>query len=104
MVLQFEWDQWNIQKNDSKHGVSKLEAESLFYDEDLVLFRDIRHSTAQEARYIAYARSYTQRVLMCAFTFRSKKIRIISVRTSSKKERSVYEEEKRKRATKIPRR
>ena len=95
-LLEFDWDQWNVQKNESKHGVSKLEAESLFYDEDLILFPDVRHSSAKETRYIAYATSYAQRVLMCAFTIRSKKIRIISVRGSSKKERTVYEEEKRK--------
>ena len=28
--LQFDWDQWNIQKNEEKHGVSALEAESVF--------------------------------------------------------------------------
>lgn len=30
MKLEFDWDQWNIQKNELKHGVSKLEAESVF--------------------------------------------------------------------------
>ncbi len=95
MTLEFDWDQWNIQKNESKHGISTLEAESLFYDENLILFPDIRHSTPKETRYIAYATSYTQRVLMCAFTIRKKNIRIISVRAASKKERNIYEEEKR---------
>ena len=38
MVLEFDWDQWNIQKNELKHGVSKLEAESLFYNEDFILY------------------------------------------------------------------
>jgi uncharacterized DUF497 family protein len=28
--LQFDWDQWNIQKNEEKHGISRLEAESIF--------------------------------------------------------------------------
>ena len=28
----FDWDQWNVQKNEQKHGVSRLEAESAFYD------------------------------------------------------------------------
>lgn len=96
MILEFEWDQWNIQKNELKHGVSKLEAESLFYDENFIVFHDIRHSTPKETRYIAYGTSHTQRVLMCAFTIRSNKVRIISVRTASKKERTFYEKEKRK--------
>lgn len=96
MRLEFDWDQWNIQKNELKHGISKLEAESLFFDEHLVLFPDKVHSTGTEKRYIVYAASITNRVLMCAFTLRGKKIRIISVRQSSKKERDIYEEEKRK--------
>jgi len=96
MVIEFDWDQWNIQKNESKHGVSKLEAESLFYDEDFILYPDVRHSTPKETRYIAYATSYTHRILMCAFTIRANKIRIISVRSASRKERSLYEKEKKK--------
>jgi uncharacterized DUF497 family protein len=97
MVLEFDWDQWNIQKNESKHGVSRLEAESLFYDDNFIVFPDIHHSTSKETRYIAYATTYAHRVLMCALTIRGKHIRIISVRQSSKKERAIYEEEKRKR-------
>jgi hypothetical protein len=94
MLIEFDWDQWNIQKNESKHGVSKLESESLFFDKDFVLYPDIQHSTPKESRYIAYAKAYTHRVLMCAFTIRSKKIRMISVRPASKKERDLYEKEK----------
>jgi uncharacterized DUF497 family protein len=96
MLIEFDWDQWNIQKNESKHGVSKLEAESLFFDEYFILYPDVQHSTPKEARYVAYAKAYTHRILMCAFTIRANKIRIISVRQASKKERGFYEEEKRK--------
>jgi len=28
--IEFDWDQWNVQKNETKHGVSRLEAESAF--------------------------------------------------------------------------
>ena len=28
----FDWDQWNLQKNELKHGASRLEAESSFFD------------------------------------------------------------------------
>ena len=28
--IAFDWDQWNVQKNELKHGVSRLEAESGF--------------------------------------------------------------------------
>ena len=86
----FDWDQWNVQKNELKHGVSSLEAESTFYDKDLLVFEDIKHSRS-EKRYIAYGYSRYHHHLMIAFTLRVEKIRIISARMASKKEREIYE-------------
>ena len=40
--LAFDWDQWNIQKNEKKHGISSLEAESVFFDKKLKIFKDIK--------------------------------------------------------------
>ncbi len=97
MNINFDWDQWNIQKNETKHGVSQLEAESIFYDNNLVIYKDKVHSTHEEIRWIAYGSSILNRILTSVFTVRLKKIRIISCRTASKKERKVYEEEKAKR-------
>lgn len=94
MELVFDWDQWNIQKNEIKHGVSALEAESMFYDKDFIVYKDIEHSSAEEQRFISYGMSIQKRVLMCAFTIRNKKIRIISCRAASKKEREIYGKEK----------
>jgi uncharacterized DUF497 family protein len=41
----FDWDQWNVQKNELKHGASQLEVESVFYDPRHRLFEDEKHST-----------------------------------------------------------
>ena len=87
----FEWDQWNVQKNEDKHGVSRLEAESAFYDPHLHLFEDLRHSSPRETRYILYARSLEARVIMVGFTRRGRKVRVITARPASRKERQVYE-------------
>lgn len=89
--LQFNWDQWNIQKNEEKHGISPLEAESAFYDTNLKIFDDIKHSTSKEKRWICYGKSGYNQILMIAFTKRNKKIRIISARKASRKERKIYE-------------
>ncbi len=97
MVLDFDWDQWNIQKNEIKHGVARLEAESIFFDSELLIYNDLKHSTKKEKRYICFGLSIRNRILMIAFTIRSKKIRIISARPASKKERKIYEEQKDKR-------
>jgi uncharacterized DUF497 family protein len=91
-ALAFDWDQWNIQKNELKHGVSKAEAESMFFDHRLAIFDDIKHSSKKEFRQIAYGISREKRVLMVAFTIRNKKIRIISARPASQKERGIYHE------------
>jgi len=83
--IAFGWDQWNVQKNEDKHGVSRLEAESAFYDPRYRLFEDLRHSTARETRYITYGRSLEARVLMVGFTRRGKNVRVITARPASRK-------------------
>lgn len=92
--IEFDWDQWNIQKNETKHGVSRLEAESAFYDPGYKLYRDAKHSTGSESRYILYGRSLENRVLMVGFTARGARVRVITARPASRKERDIYEGEK----------
>ena len=87
----FEWDQWNVQKNEDKHGVSRLEAESAFYVPRHRLFEDLQHSSPREARYILFGRSLEARVLMVGFTRRGRKLRVITARAASRKERRIYE-------------
>ena len=89
--LTFDWDQWNIQKNEIKHGVSCTEAESVFFDPGYKLFVDMRHSSNKEIRYILYGRSLENRILMLGFTVRTAKVRIITARPASRKEREIYE-------------
>lgn len=90
MAHEFDWDQWNNQKNEKKHGVSTLEAESVFYDAHHVVFEDQKHS-ALEKRLLLFGKSVENRILIVGFTLRGKKIRIITARPASKKERQVYE-------------
>ncbi|NDC36508.1 MAG: BrnT family toxin [Proteobacteria bacterium] len=89
--LAFDWDQWNLQKNELKHGVSCAEAESVFFDAGYKLYNDLKHSAPVEKRYILYGRSLENRVSMIAFAMRGSKVRIITARPASKKEREIYE-------------
>jgi len=91
MEIVFEWDQWNVQKNEDKHGVSRLEAESAFYDPCVRIFVDRKHSSPRETRYILYGRSLESRVLMVGFTHRGRMVRVITARPASRKERQAYE-------------
>jgi uncharacterized DUF497 family protein len=90
-IVEFDWDQWNLQKNETKHGVSRLEAESAFYDARYRLFEDRRHSGPRERRYVLYGRSLENRVVMRGFTVRGARIRVITARPASRKERRIYE-------------
>ena len=87
----FEWNQWNIQKNELKHGVSVVEAGSAFYDNHYALFVDIKHTTVKEKRFILLGQSLENRLLMIGFTLRQEKICVITARPASTKERLLYE-------------
>lgn len=88
--IAFDWDQWNIQKNELKHGVSRLETECLLRPRHR-LFEDEKHSTSREARYILYGRGLETRVLMVASTLRAKRVRVITARPASRRERRIYD-------------
>ena len=68
----------------------KEEAEEVFFNKPLKIFRDKKHS-ADETRFVAYGINSSNRKLTLVFTIRKQKIRIISARDQSKKERRVYE-------------
>ncbi|HEX5317481.1 MAG TPA: BrnT family toxin [Candidatus Kapabacteria bacterium] len=88
----FEWDDGNRYKNWLTHGVSETEAEEAFISYPLLLSDDVKHSQG-ENRYIALGTSRKNRKLSIAFTIRKTKIRIISARDMSEKDRREYGEE-----------
>lgn len=88
----FDWDKANIHKSWKKHNVSPKEAEEIFFNEPLLVADDIKHSK-NEIRYYALGKTNSERKLMIVFTVRKKKIRVISARDMSKKERRIYDQE-----------
>jgi uncharacterized DUF497 family protein len=88
----FEWDDGNIDKNWLKHKVSPAECEQVFFNRPLVIQEDIKHSEA-EKRFYALGRTDSKRNLFIAFTVRKKRVRIISARDMSQKEKEVYSDE-----------
>lgn len=87
----FEWDAGNLRKNVLGHGVTPGEAEEIFFQTPLLLLDDLAHSE-QEARFLAHGVTAGGRLLTAAFTVRGKRIRVISVRDMSRKERRTYAE------------
>ena len=41
---EFNWDKYNIQKNWEKHKVSPVESEQVFFNQPLIVVKDIKHS------------------------------------------------------------
>lgn len=90
----FDWDDGNARKSTDKHGVAQAEAEQMFLNEPLLLAGDDRHSRA-EARFHALGRTDAGRLLHVTFTLRQggARLRVISARDMSRKERTRYEQE-----------
>lgn len=92
-VTGFDWDAGNVHKNAQKHQVNQMEAESVFFNEPLLIMNDAKHSQV-ETRFHALGVTDNGRLLHIAFTLRvnQSKIRVISARDMHRKERSVYEQ------------
>jgi uncharacterized DUF497 family protein len=92
-IKEFEWDSANIDKNQTKHNIGWFECEQIFFNKPLLLLEDQKHSVT-EARYYAYGKTDDGKLLTVVFTIRGDKIRVISARPMSRKERSYYEIQK----------
>jgi len=88
----FEWDLTKAAQNRRKHGVSFHEAATVFGDPLSMTYQDPDH-TVEEQRFITVGTSNGGRLLMVAHADRSERIRIISARKTTKRERSQYEQE-----------
>jgi len=89
-VDSFDWDIGNIDKNWHKHGVSNGECEEPFFNQPLLVAEDVSHSQYEQCFY-ALGQTNAGRRLFIVFTIRAGKIRIISARDMSRKERKAYE-------------
>jgi hypothetical protein len=85
----FQWDSGNKDKNWLKHRVSNAECEQIFFNKPFLVKYDIRHSEAED-RFYALGQTDLGRKLFIVFTIRDQKIRIISARDMSKKEKEIY--------------
>ena len=90
-IAGFDWDENNREKNWNKHGVLASECEEVFFNLPLLLQADTPHSQ-KEPRYYVLGHTNLGRRLFIAFTVREDKIRVISARDMSKKERTIYEQ------------
>lgn len=89
-MTKFEWDTEKAAANLAKHGVSFEQAASVFSDPLSLTAYDPDHSHEEE-RYITMGTSSENQLLIVAHTDRDDRIRIISARQLTKRERRNYE-------------
>jgi uncharacterized DUF497 family protein len=87
----FEWDPAKAVANLAKHGVTFEESLTVFMDPVAGIHGDPDHSEA-ERREIIVGHSIHQRLLLVSFVERGEKVRLISARLATKRERRDYEE------------
>jgi uncharacterized DUF497 family protein len=89
--LSFIWDPVKARANEKKHGVSFVEAQTVFVDAHARLLDDPDHSE-DEKRFILLGLSVRLRVLVVVHAHResAKLIRIISARKATPREREQY--------------
>jgi uncharacterized DUF497 family protein len=86
----FDWDTGNIDKNWRKHRVHTLECEEVFFNEPFCVTEDAGHSGTERRFYLLGATNAGRRLLV-VFIIRNNRLRVISARDMSHKERKVYE-------------
>ena len=89
--LQFTWDPAKAAANLRKHGVSFEDASTVFRNPLAKVLPDPTHSQ-QEQRSLIVGHSAGGRLLLVVFTETGERIRIISARDASARERREYEE------------
>jgi uncharacterized DUF497 family protein len=85
----FDWSGGNSEKNWIRHRVTPLEAEQVFFNTPLLAEADLAHSQ-KEKRFYALGQTDEGRELFVAFTMRARRLRVVSVRDMSRKERKGY--------------
>jgi uncharacterized protein len=95
METRFEWDDQKAQTNLAKHGVSFLEARTVFFDALFATTVDPEHSESED-RFVAVGRSERGWLLVVVYTeWQSPEavvIRIISSWRATRAERTAYEQ------------
>jgi uncharacterized protein len=92
-IAGFDWDDGNSRKSADKHDVGQAEAESIFFNDPLIVVEDAKHSE-RELRLHALGKTAQNRLLHVTFTLRQNgtMIRVISARDMHRKERKAYEQ------------
>jgi len=85
--MEFEWDVPKAAVNARKHGVDFADAVSVLYDEFAITVPD---DHADEERFATVGMDGLGRILVVVYTWRKDRIRLISARKATPRERRIY--------------
>jgi uncharacterized DUF497 family protein len=92
LIVEFGWDQDKATRNEKKHGITFVEATSVFGDPLELTISDPDHSTG-EYRFLSIGRSNIGNLLVISYTERLQNhIRIIRARQATNQEQKYYEQ------------
>lgn len=87
--MQTEWDPAKAEENRRKHGVDFADAVPALSDPFALSREDLQ--AEGEQRFVALGMDRLERILVVAYTYRGARIRLISARHATRKERGEYE-------------
>jgi uncharacterized DUF497 family protein len=87
--MDFEWDPRKAAANRRKHGIDFADAATVLHDELGVTVLD---DDPDEERFVTVGADALGRILVVVFTWRGRRIRLISARSATVHERRRYEE------------
>lgn len=87
--MSLEWDPRKAGANLRKHGIDFADAATVLHDECAITISD---TVSGEDRSVTLGADSLGRVLVVVFTFRNERVRLISARRATPRERGRYEE------------
>jgi uncharacterized DUF497 family protein len=88
--VESEWDPAKARANFTKHGVRFADAVTALEDDSAVTIRDL--SSVDEERWVTMGLDASGRLLVVVYTWRGERVRLISAREATPRERRQYEE------------
>jgi uncharacterized protein len=88
-AIGFEWDEGNADKNWIAHDVTQAECEQIFFNLPCVIGQQAGNSSV-EARHYVLGQTDRGRLLFLVVTIRRQRIRVITARDMTAKERKAY--------------
>jgi len=88
--VDYEWDARKARLNLEKHGVDFADAVGALEDELALTTEDV--GTLSEKRLVTLGMDLLGRLIVVVYTWRGKRIRLLSARKATRRERRQYEE------------